>query len=254
MINLKKNYIKKINNLDFFAFKTKKFLDKDLYEIVNKDFPLTSDNKLSQYYKDLNKGKFYFTSDDKLYKELKNKYQSMKLIEKVIMNKSFFNFYFYTLFFEYLKSADLKQFIKLFRIPLYVDKINKTNLINFIFNQITIRIEYSYMVEGAFLRPHTDNKKKLLSLMIYFPDETVNIKQQEEFGTVFYVNDDINIKNKHRDDVESFKKNSKYIYKSKYKKNLLVGFVGGTKSWHSVDPIKLDKSYVRRSININFFR
>tara|TARA_B110000444_G_C18608098_1_gene486300 strand:- start:32 stop:232 length:201 start_codon:yes stop_codon:yes gene_type:complete len=66
--------------------------------------------------------------------------------------------------------------------------------------------------------------------MIYFPDESFDIKAQCDFGTSLYVNSNINIKNFHIDDVEKFKNSSKYTYKSNYEKTLLVGFVGGNKS------------------------
>ena len=71
----------------------------------------------------------------------------------------------------------------------------------------------------------------------------------------FYESNQKNYKNKHLDfeDEKIFKEQSKILYKTLFEKNCLYGFIRNNKSWHSLDVMKINNNYIRKSININFF-
>ncbi len=247
---------KEILNNPFKVFEIKNFLNNELYNNLKNNFPLTSDNSFNQYYESIDNGKFYFTSDNKLYHRLKTEYDCMLEFENIVFSKSFFDFFFKKLFFSFLKSSNFKRFFKLLRIPRLSNNRETMNFKNFLFNNVSVRIEYSYLVNNALLRPHTDNKNKLLSLMLYFPEENNDLLSNDiesSLGTQFWLNHEPNYKNFHINDIENFERNSHKIYKPAFERNLLVGFVRNKYSWHSIQKLIVPDKYVRRSININFF-
>lgn len=247
--------IESISKNPYTIFKIENFLNQNLYEEIENNFPLTSDNLLNNYYKDMDRGKFWFHSDDILYQELKQKYNCMKKLEEIVFSEKFFRFFYYNFFVAFFKSVDFKQFLKRLRIPKILMDKEKMKTKNLFFNYVRPRIEYSYLTNGAYLRPHVDSKAKLLSLMLYFPNnsEKFDIKSEKNFGTQFWLNKEANPKNYHINDIDKFEKTSSKYYKSSFEKNLLVGFVRNKYSWHSLEKIECQREYVRRSININFF-
>ena len=247
--------IETITKKPFCIFKISNFLNSYLYEDLENNFPLTSDNLIEKYYKDMDRGKFWFHSDDIIYKELKQKYECMKKLEEIVFSKNFFNFFYYHFYIAFLKSADLKTIKKLLKIPRFEIDKEKMKVKSFIFNSVRPRIEYSYLKNGAYLRPHVDSRAKLLSLMLYFPQNSqkFDTKSQSDLGTQFWLSEKANPKNDHINDMEKFEKIASKHYKSSFERNLLVGFVRNKYSWHSLDKIEYQKDYIRRSININFF-
>jgi len=94
--------------------------------------------------------------------------------------------------------------VKLLRIPrFHFGRFRKNRL----FNDISVGIQISYIFNGGKIVPHTDSISKLLSILYYFPDNTVS--NEEDFGTVFYNTEKKNFNNEHldneRDELE-FKK------------------------------------------------
>ena len=104
--------------------------------------------------------------------------------------------------------------MKLLRLPKRVDKLNKNSgFYNLsVFNKVKTEIQYSYILNMGGIVPHTDSGEKILSLMLYFPD---NEKKEDDFyykersyGTQFWESKTSNFKNYHQEKINSdlFKK------------------------------------------------
>ena len=167
-------------------------------------------------------------------------------------NNNLYSLYFRLLpYFIYSRKNKIIDVIKLLRFPRFHFKEFKKNIF---FNDVSVGFQISYIENGGKIVPHTDSISKLLSLMVYFPDNSE--ENEEDFGTVFYRYNKVNYNNKHLEDEEDlidFKRNAKIIYKSPFQSiNKIYGFIKTDKSWHSVDEINASSNYLRKSININF--
>lgn len=117
----------------------------------------------------------------------------------------------------------------------------------FLYNYIYPVIQYSYMFNNAKINPHTDSRAKLVSLMLYFPDEKLSEDDLKNLGTTFLKSDKSNINNKY----ENFETISEDLFTLPFKPKNLYGFIRNDKAWHAVKPIKMHEGFVRKSININ---
>jgi hypothetical protein len=63
---------------------------------------------------------------------------------------------------------------------------NKKFYENVFFCDIKTQIEYSWMFNKSKIVPHTDSRLKLLSLMLYFPDDNLDENNKKILGTTFY--------------------------------------------------------------------
>jgi|TARA_Y100000389_G_scaffold166012_1_gene170460 hypothetical protein len=117
----------------------------------------------------------------------------------------------------------------------------------FLYNYIYPSIQYSYMFNDAKINPHTDSRAKLISLMLYFPDEKFSEEDLKNLGTTFFKNDKSNINNKY----ETFETISDDNFTLPFKPRNLYGFIRNEKAWHAVKPIKIEEGFSRKSININ---
>ena len=245
------NNLKIISKSPFIIFKIDNFLNPQFYEELRSNFPLTSNDQLEEYYKDMDNKKFHFNSNDQIYEEVVLKSLIYKKFHEFIFQEKFAKFFINKFRKNILFSRfnDLFAFSKLLRPCKYNKKIKSK-----FFQNIQTRIEFSYVKNNGKLRPHTDNKKKLISLMLYFPDFDNDVNEKS-LGTVFYESNQKNYKNKHLDfeDEKIFKEQSKILYKTLFEKNCLYGFIRNNKSWHSLDVMKINNNYIRKSININFF-
>jgi hypothetical protein len=122
---------------------------------------------------------------------------------------------------------------------------------------IRLGLEFSRLESGCYIPPHTDVIKKLISLMIYFPDEGVDY--DETAGTEFYRGKDgaetwdAWKSGMLRDaDAKEFYAAHERFYVSRFSGNKLVGFIKSSNSWHGVRPLNLPPGAARRSININY--
>jgi len=233
-------------------FECENFLNNNLYFDLKKTFEKI--NEPSEF-TDFKNGKFAFSSDDEKYNEFILKNKAAYDFHYLIFNKNFFNFFFKKYFIDFVKSrlGHPRHILKLLRAPKIKKKINKQNL-NYYFSIFTpykIDIQYSMINNNGKIVPHTDSGEKLLTLMIYFPDNDSNI--EEQYGTSFWDSAFSNFNNLHqKDHLEfKFKNKAKIFYKSKFKPNTMVGFIKNSSSWHSVEPLDVNKNYVRKSININ---
>jgi hypothetical protein len=103
------------------------------------------------------------------------------------------------------------------------------------------------MFNDAKINPHTDSRAKLISLMLYFPDEKFSEEDLKNLGTTFFKNDKSNINNKY----ETFETISDDNFTLPFKPRNLYGFIRNEKAWHAVKPIKIEEGFSRKSININ---
>lgn len=123
---------------------------------------------------------------------------------------------------------------------------------------VRLTFEFSYLESGCYLPPHTDVPGKLISLMIYFPDE--GIKYPPTAGTEFY-------RGKNNTPAESgwvagmmdeksaekFHEKHETFYTSQFGPNKLVGFIKSSNSWHGVHHLELPPNASRRSLNVNYY-
>ena len=265
---LKKNF--EVNFLDYsncYAFEIPNFLDDEQYNELSKNIPnfqkddaqklndkFYDDNdqhQLKAYINELNNDAYNkFIKKNSILNELAEVFKSSK------MNK-FFLKKFYT---NILKSRlyDPKNFIKLLMRKNRTVINKEESFVNkFIYNDIYTTFEIAYMFNGAQSFPHTDRMKKILSLLLYFPDEDLSEDQKKNLGTTFFNSNEFNLtglgKNKVNsfDDSKKFKMRNKIVGTFPFEKKNLYGFIKSHKSWHSVEPFNINENFVRRNININ---
>ena len=116
------------------------------------------------------------------------------------------------------------------------------------------RFHFSYMNPGSYIRPHLDNPRKLLSMMLYLPSEIQ--RNVEQLSTIFHQggNPTLNfIKEGEPTKEELFQFNNSYeITTPPFSDVNLIVFARSQSSWHSVEyPANLALK-TRMSININF--
>ena len=262
--NLKINFL---NNSNCHAFEIPDFLDDLQYEELKKNIPnfKKKDAELlnDKFYDEKNQHKL------KVYiNELtKENYQNFIIqnpilneLVKVFKNPRINNFLLDKLYFKILKSRiyDPKNLIKfLLRKNRIAEKKIDSLIHKCLYNDIYTTFEIAYMFNGAQSYPHTDGMKKILSLLLYFPEDSISEEQSKKLGTTFYDSEEFNLtglgKNKINTykDSENFKKRNKISGTFPFKKKFLYGFIKSHKSWHSVEPFSIRDDFVRKNININ---
>lgn len=123
--------------------------------------------------------------------------------------------------------------------------------------QVRLLFEFSCMEQGCYIPPHTDLPEKLLSLMIYFPEE--DITYPHGTGTEFYRKKPDNHEMRSwkstwikGDGVHNFFESNDTFYTSQFTANKMVGFVKTSNSWHGVRQLNLPMHVLRRSLNVNY--
>tara|TARA_B100000795_G_scaffold224933_1_gene180510 strand:- start:3585 stop:4364 length:780 start_codon:yes stop_codon:yes gene_type:complete len=233
----------------FYVFKIENFLDQESYNFIDKNFYNFSKENLKQTFL-----KYSVKSNEETYKKNVQNNRYLSEIDKLFTSKEFNYFFLKKLYFKILKSRiGNNHFLRMFKIQ----KFNEPTKSRIISNLET-RVEYSFLVNGAVVNQHTDAVKKMLSLMLYFPDDNANITldEQKKFGTQFWNSKKENFRNEHiqnKRDISSFKNENKIAYTTPFEKFHLYGFIKNKYSWHSVDKIEAPSNYFRRSININIF-
>lgn len=122
---------------------------------------------------------------------------------------------------------------------------------------VDVKTEFSFMSKGAFIVPHTDAARKLVTLMLYFPTSDDALLKKN--GTKFWqfrpedAKRYSNFENRKylADAFANFDADAECVYQTKFVKNHLYGFLKSDLSWHSVEPIELKDGDSRNSININ---
>lgn len=239
--------------------------------------------------------------NEKLYNELRETFPKKELLTKIegIGNKislnnqsSTFNKFIsenksWGLFYNYLNSNEMILFF-CDLIKSELDKIEqRKNLKPFFFvkdsnnkslyakikkkvsskfyTNLRLGFQFSILKNNSYIPPHTDTTNKLLSLMMYFPEENYpNIKTDEinNLGTNFYEKkkkdnydyfDGWDSKLLSKTDTKIFHEKFKIFYRSKFQKNKLIGFIKNDKTWHEVTTFHFNQNFERRSININLY-
>jgi hypothetical protein len=126
------------------------------------------------------------------------------------------------------------------------------------YTPVTMSFEFSYLETGCYIPPHTDNKKKLISLMFYFPDE--GVAYGESAGTEFYRGKNNTPARRAwrvgmlKDEAaKTFYDGHEIFHASRFEGNKLVGFVKSAVSWHGVRSLQIPKAATRRSFNVNYY-
>ena len=246
-------YIKKD---DYVLFQINNFFSDEFYKKLKSNFPLFSSKELNkEIFLNQRNGKFAFNSEMEIYHSLLKDNKQMKKLHEIVISQEFIDYFFKLLFMDFSKSKKIKFFdlIKVLKIP-SIEEPSK--LKKLFYQQIKVTLEYSYILNGGKIVPHTDNPTKLLSLMLYFPDNDEKLNNEMELGTVFWSS-----KIKNYENIHQFEKlETKFIENPDnriYKKlpfigNNLYGFIKNESSWHSVDTVKMNNNYIRKSVNINF--
>ena len=156
---------------------------------------------------------------------------------------------------EINKSRGLKYFS---RKKFYSKDVKTKSLLRV---NISINFMFSAAGESGRIYPHTDAKDKLISLLLYLPKDNWSPEYKGE--TTFYKlknkikylkwaylgKKNVHVKNKKF--LNKFNNDHKVQLKSKYVKNMLVGFIKNKQSWHSLGPIVCGDNNHRRVFMIN---
>lgn len=253
MINL--NNIKSLKTKNFYSFNIEDFLNKDLYEKLEKDFPdFNSLDKKKLI--DRGDGKYCINISTEYYNELINSSEVFRKFSTEISTREFFNRIFKIFRFQILiaKKSNIFDFLKIFKISKFTH--NKLSFFERIFfKRVSVNFELSFMTNGAYIKPHTDSRSKLCALLLYFPDKKLNNSQkllEQKIGTQFWQSSLKNYENDNFENLsEKFLNQSTMDKKTVFTENSAFGFIKNNKSWHSVEKIDVSDEYVRRSININ---
>jgi hypothetical protein len=245
-----------LKSKEYYLFQINDFLTEQFYKDFKSNFPLFSSKELSkEIFLNQRNGKFAFNSDMEIYHNLLKKNIHMQELHKTVMSQEFLDHFYKILKKKFINSKRVKFFdlIKVLKKPVLDDPVSWKK---FFLQKIRITLEYSYILNDGKIVPHTDNPTKLLSLMLYFPDNDADITKERALGTVFWSSKIKNYHNIHQfGDLETKfieNKENNIFKKLPFLGKNLYGFIKNESSWHSVDPVKMDSQYVRKSININF--
>lgn len=249
--------IESLNTKNFFSFKINNFLSKEVYEELDYNFPNLRDLvDRKEELKNRGNKKYVINPSTKSYHKLLSEKKIFNEFFKNISSKEFFNEIYNQLFSKIFLSKlySAKDTIKLLRFSKFSSQTN--GLEKIFYKNIKINHEISFLMNGAFLEPHTDSRSKLCSIMLYFPSKDKlsqsEMEKEKTIGTQFW---DSQIKNYDNSNFknfqDNFEKKSKRSIKTEFEKYTAFGFLKNSQSWHSVDEIDVNDRYIRRSININ---
>ena len=259
--------IKFFKETNCYAFEIKNFLSDEQYNALRENLPDIKINEFKNYnssFDDQNSQHRLKTFVTEINPDSYNKliYDNSILSEFVQTMKSpeFGNKVMKKFFFKILKSRifDTKTLFKLLIRKNRSTKEKSLSLVDkLLYNDILVTVGLAYMAEGAQIFPHTDGMKKILTLMLYFPDENISDNLYKNLGTTFWNSNEFgleesDIKVKTFKDSEQFKKENQISLNFPFKKKSVFGFIKSHKSWHSLEPIKVQKDFIRKNMNINF--
>ena len=265
---INKDYM--VNFLEYsncYAFEIPNFLDDDQYNALYRNIPNLKKNdaeKLNDKFNDYDsqfKLKAHINElDQKSYEKfIKNNpilNEFAQIFKNPVMNK-FFLKKFYS---KILKSRfyDPKNFLKLLlRKNRTVNHKQERFIDKLIYNDFYTTFEIAYMFNGAESFPHTDGMKKMMSLLLYFPDENISYEKKKNLGTTFYKSEEFNLNGLGKNAVNTFEDSKNFKLRNKidgttpFEKKSLYGFIKSHKSWHSVEPFNIHDNFIRRNFNIN---
>lgn len=112
---------------------------------------------------------------------------------------------------------------------------------------VKVIFEFSRLERGSNVPPHTDDVRKLLSLLLYFPDP--KWKDSYEGGTDFYRPKNPAMENNWHNRKVAFEDLIPFTTVP-FVPNRLVGLLKSKNSYHGVRPIPCPEGMVRNSLNI----
>ena len=253
MINL--NKINRIFKNPFVIFEVNNFLNNNNFDKIKNEF-FDLDDHLKKKFKGVRENKdlkFCVNSFNPEYKNYITSNPVLRQLHEEIVSEKFMNYLFHNLNFDILTSKvyNLFHFVKLLKFKqLEHERLEKFNLYDLISikKKINIQLEFSWMQSNSLLKPHTDAPNKLLSLMLYFPDDESSM--WENIGTTYWDYKKNNYKNIYPE-INLIKANGKILHQNKFEGKKLFGFIKNHRSWHSVPKLILPKNKYRKSININ---
>lgn len=255
MIN--NNQIEFIKDEPFNIFKIQNFLNENFFHQLDKNFPDFNNLNKNSLFKFEN-DKFAITSGSEEYDKIILSNNVLKTFHELVNSKDFKKIFFFNLYMKifFARKLNLKHMYKLLRIPKFVNKIDKSFISKYfsLNSNFKITIQYSYILNCGKIVPHPDAGDKILTLLLFFP--YLNNKEELNYGTTFWNSNYKNYKDHHIKSIHEqneFKKKSKILYEAQFLKNNLFGFIKNDFSWHSVEPINVQKNYIRKSININIY-
>ena len=187
--------------------------------------------------------------DNPVYSKHLKKYPEWKIfIDKLNSDKFINSAYLFSLKAN-IKSRGLRALRK-WTTKNFIFPLNK------IFKRVSVEAHFTVLRKGEYLNPHTDATSKLLSMIFYFAEDNTKLSEN---GTEFWkniknLNNWRNWNNEHivsEEEIKKFKIENEIFFKSKFKKNKLVGFVKNDVSWHSVMNFYNDTNEVRKAFVIN---
>jgi len=249
--NIKVEFIQK---RPYCIFKINNFYTDDGYSNILNNFPnieYINNNQITEY-----NNKYYFNSEGEFYKKLIDENIVLNELHKNIFSKDLMKKIFNALFtqFLYARKKDIIILLRLLKFPYFnINRFNSKDIYNILFNKIRPIIEFSYINNNGCVVPHTDNRNKLVSMLTYFPDDSLE-NSSKELGTKFWHSKISNYENTHykNEKEKLFIKESKLIYNTPFDKKNLYGFIKNSYSWHSVSKINIPEKTSRKSINISF--
>jgi len=253
--NLKINYLL---TSPYYVFEIENFLSETSYKFLYDNFPTVDFNKIDLQHLKKNNFKYYFNSrTDEYSKRLKDN-KTMSEINKFFFDEKFIRFILNNFYYKFFKSRskDLKYILKLLRFKRFQHNKKRAFFDKFLFSDFFMDVEYSFMKDNAKIVPHTDSRHKMISLMLYFPDNNLTEDQISSLGTSFFDSKISNLGNKHlenENDENHFRSISKKILGLPFKKLSLFGFIRNEKSWHTVEKFNIHPDFIRKSININLY-
>ena len=257
--NLDINFKKETN---FYTFEIPDFLSDEQYDLLDQNFPrlgIDEGSKINPSFYDTSKQHQLKTWISVLHPEVYSKHVlSNRILNEfvnAIKSEQFTDFLLKNLYYKIIKSRiyDPKNLLKLLLRKNRAYTIRSNTIEKFIFNEIFTTVEWIYNYNGAESYPHTDGKKKILSLLLYFPDKELSDNQVNNLGTTFFNSSEHDLASRkitNKNQADDFRKRYS-SFTLPFKKKSLFGFIKSHKSWHSVEPIDIDKNFIRKSININ---
>jgi hypothetical protein len=257
MINFNVEKIKFITKKNgHLIFLIENFLKESDYKNIKRNIPNIDLSKVDPVL--MVNRKLGISPSDEIYENVILKNDVLNKLHNSVFNINFLQLIFKKFFAEiiYSRKNDFSYLIKLLiRINRFTINPKQKNFLQKIFfNYIFPTIQYSYMYNKSKIVPHTDSRGKLISLMLYFPDDDLTHSEIEALGTSFYESSIKNLNNKHigdNKDENKFKINSKKICTLPFVGKNLYGFIRTDRSWHTVEPIIKNENFIRKSININ---
>ena len=244
-----------------YTFEIPNFLSDDQYNLLEQNFPkvgLDEAKALNGLFNDADSERHRSAWIQEMNEEafLKYIYKNEVLNEfvKTVKNPIFTNLLIKEFYTKILKSRiyDPKNLLKLFFRKSRAQKKRNYFFEKFIFNEIYTELSWAYLFNGAETWPHTDGKKKILSLLLYFPDKDLSNNQIENLGVTFFNAEGVNDRREFLNNGQKCNLKSKsYSYTLPFKKKSLFGFIRSHKSWHAIEKVNVNENFIRKSININ---